>query len=183
MDSLTYLDIAPASDGGHAPLSVAEIVRRHRGALLSFLRKRLRVTHEADDIAQESFIRLMQYEGSRQIGSPSSMLFRIAINVAKDLGRAKLARRAKDACGLDDVELVSDLPSAERAIAASQELDLLLETIEQLSPKCREVFMLSRVQRMTYHEIARARGISARMVEKHISRALAACSKRLQRIT
>ena len=31
--------------------------------------------HDADDIAQESFIRLMRYEGSREIGSPMLMLW------------------------------------------------------------------------------------------------------------
>ena len=35
---------------------------------------------------------MMQYQDSRQIRSPSSMLFRIAINVANDLGRAEQAR-------------------------------------------------------------------------------------------
>lgn len=157
------------------PLSVPETIRRHHNALLSFLRLRLRVSHHADDVAQESYIRMLKYEGSREISSPSSMLFRIAINVANDLGRSELARRASDHCGLDDVYLVSDLPSMEREIAACQDLDLLQTAIAQLSPKCRTVFLLSRAGLMTYPEIARHCGISIKMVEKHISRALAVC--------
>ena len=163
-------------DGGREPLSVPETIRRHHSALLSFLRMRLRVAHYADDVAQESYIRMMQYEGSREISSPSSMLFRIAINVANDLGRSELTRRAPDHCCLDDVDLVSDMPSADREIGARQELELLQAAIAQLSPKCRTVFLLSRARLMTYPEIARHCGISVKMVEKHISRALAVCT-------
>jgi RNA polymerase sigma-70 factor (ECF subfamily) len=167
-------------DRSGEPLSIQEIIHRHHGALLSFLRMRLRVSHDADDVAQESYIRMMQYEGSREIRSPSSMLFRIAINVANDLGRSELARRAPDQCTLDDVELVSDLPSAEREIGARQDLELLQAAIAQLSPKCRNVFLLSRTHMMTYPEIANHCGISLKMVEKHVSRALAVCAKKVK---
>jgi RNA polymerase sigma factor (sigma-70 family) len=173
-------DAASPADGACEPLSVQETIRRHHSALLCFLRLRLRIAHDADDIAQESYIRMLQYEGSRAIRSPSSMLFRIAINVANDLGRSELARRASEQCSIDDVELVSDLPSAEREIGACQELELLEAAIAQLSPKCREVFLLSRAQLMTYPEIARHCGISLKMVEKHISRALAVCTKKVR---
>lgn len=162
--------------GGREPLSVPETIRRHHNALLSFLRMRLRVSHHADDVAQESYIRMMQYEGSREISSPSSMLFRIAINVANDLGRSERTRRAPDHCCVDDVDLVSEMPSADREIGARQELELLQAAIAQLSPKCRTVFLLSRARLMTYPEIARHCGVSVKMVEKHISRALAVCT-------
>ena len=171
---------ASPEDGAREPMSVQEIIRRHHSALLSFLRQRLRISHDADDVAQESYIRMMQYDGSRGIRSPSSMLYRIAINVANDLGRSELARRASDQRSIDDLELVSELPSAEREMGACQDLELLKGVIARLSPKCRTVFLLSRAQRMTYPEIALHCGISLKMVEKHISRALAICAKELR---
>ena len=173
-------DAASPEDGAREPMSVQEIIRRHHGALLSFLRQRLRIAHDADDVAQESYIRMMQYDGSREIRSPSSMLFRIAINVANDFGRAEVARRASDQRSIHDLELVSELPSAEREMGACQDLELLKGVIARLSPKCRTVFLLSRAQRMTYPEIALHCGISLKMVEKHISRALAICAKELR---
>jgi RNA polymerase sigma-70 factor (ECF subfamily) len=103
------------------------------------------------------------------------MLFRIAINVANDLGRAERARGVHSRCDVDDLVLVSDEPSAERQLAARQDLALLYDAIEHLPPKCRQVFLLSRVRRMTYGEIARHCGISQKMVEKHVSHALAVC--------
>lgn len=157
------------------PLSVQNTIRRYHDSLIQFLRQRLRVPEDAFDVAQEAYIRLMQYQDSRQIRSPSSMLFRIAINVANDFGRAELARSAPSQCGVDGLDIPSEEPSAEREITARQDLALLYEAIEQLPPKCRQVFLLSRVRQMTYGQIARHCGISKKMVEKHISHALAVC--------
>jgi RNA polymerase sigma factor (sigma-70 family) len=166
-------------DQSHEALSVQDTIRRYHESLLRFLRQRLRVKEDAADVAQEAYVRLLQYEGSKAIASPSSMLFRIAINVANDHGRAAQSRRASDQVPLDTVELVSDVPSPEREIAAEQDLELLYEVIEHLPPKCRNVFLLSRVKRMTYPEIARHCGISVKMVEKHISHALAICANKV----
>lgn len=160
-------------------LSVKETIAQYHESLIRFLRQRLRVKEDAADVAQEAYIRMMQYEGSRQIKSPSSMLFRIAINVANDFGRSEQARRASSQCSLDGLDLASDRATPEREIAAEQDLELLYEAIEHLPPKCQRVFLLSRAKRMTYPEIARHCGISVKMVEKHISHALAFCMKQV----
>lgn len=175
----TLPDESASAEEAGEPLSVSNMIRRHHEALVGFLRRRLRVSEDADDVAQETYVRMMQYEGSREIRSPTSMMFRIAINVATDLGRYQLARRESDRRSLDDVELVCELPSAERELQAQQDLELLYEAISQLSPKCRQVFLLSRVRKMTYPEIARHCGISLKTVEKHISRALAICAAKV----
>jgi RNA polymerase sigma-70 factor (ECF subfamily) len=163
-----------------APLSVTEIVGRYHVTLLGFLRQRLRQSEDAADVAQETYIRMMQYEGSREVQSPSSLLFRIAINVARDLGRSEKVRRVRDQCQFDDMELDSGRPGPEREVAAAQDLDALFAAIETLPPKCRQVFLLSRENEMTYPEIARHCGISVKMVEKHISHALAACMAKVK---
>lgn len=169
------LEVEPAGDA----LSVHETIRRYHDSLIRFLRQRLRVKEDAVDVAQEAYIRMMQYEGSREIQSPSSMLFKIAINVANDLGRAQQSRRVVDQVSIDGLELACDQPTADREIAAEQDLAILYQAIEQLPPKCQRVFLLSRVQQMTYPQIAQHCGISVKMVEKHISHALAICMKKV----
>lgn len=163
----------------HEALSVQETIRQYHSSLLRFLRQRLRVKEDAADVAQEAYVRLLQYEGSKAIVSPSSMLFRIAINVANDLSRSRAARHVANEQPLDGLEIASEAPDAERTIAAEQDLDALYEAIEQLPPKCKHVFLLSRVKRMSYPEIAAHCGISIKMVEKHISHALRVCSKKV----
>jgi RNA polymerase sigma-70 factor (ECF subfamily) len=172
-------ELAIAGDRACAGLSVHETIRRYHDSLIRFLRQRLRVKEDAADIAQEAYIRMMQYEGSRKIQSPSSMLFRIAINVANDVGRYEQVHRVADQLSIDGLELASHEPSAEREIAAREDLEILYRVIEQLPPKRRQVFLLSRVERMTYPQIAAHCGISVKMVEKHISQALAVCMKKV----
>src|SRR5262245_38475637 len=176
-DEMFEGDVALVSEPAYEPVSVQHVIRRYHDSLLRFLYQRLRVKEDAADVAQEAYIRLIQYEGSRKIASPSSMLFRIAINVANDMGRAEQARHVTDQVSLDGVELASDRPAPERELAAEQELARLYEVIDALPPKCRNVFLLSRVRRMTYPQIAEHCGISVKMVEKHISHALAICMK------
>jgi RNA polymerase sigma factor (sigma-70 family) len=160
---------------GPEPLSIQEIIRRHHGALIKFLRRRLSVADDAEDVAQETYIRMMKYEGSCELNSPSAMLFRIAVNVANDHGRSAVARHASRHSELQEMEFVSEAPSAERELLASQNFELVLQAIEALPPKCRQVFLLSRASDMTYPDIATHCGISVKMVEKHISKAIAAC--------
>jgi RNA polymerase sigma-70 factor (ECF subfamily) len=169
------LESVPLAAGTTSPLSVKALMTRYHNSLLSFLRSRLRVADDAADVAQETYIRMLQYEGSSEVRSPSSLLFRVAINVANDLSRLEQVRHASDHCSIDDVVLDSGSAAPEREVAAAQELDLLSRKIEGLPPKCRQVFLLSRVQCMTYPEIARHCGISVKMVEKHISHALMLC--------
>jgi len=107
------------------------------------------------------------------------MLFRIAINVANDLGRSELARRVADQTSIDGLELACGAPTVEREISAQQDLTLLYDVIENLPTKCRRVFLLSRMHQMTYPQIAAHCGISVKMVEKHIGHALAICMKKV----
>jgi len=163
----------------HEQICIQEIIRRHHDSLIKFLRRRLSVADDAYDVAQETYIRMMKYEGSCEIVSPSAMLYRVAVNVANDHGRAAQARWSADHCSIEDVQVVSEEPSAERAVLAGQNLDMLLEVIDGLPPKCKQVFLLSRAHGMTYPEIASHCGISVKMVEKQISRAMAACLRKV----
>jgi RNA polymerase sigma-70 factor (ECF subfamily) len=167
------------SETCHEELSIQEVIRRHHESLIKFLRRRLSIAEDANDVAQEAYIRMLKYEGSTEVKSASAMLFRSAVNVANDHGRAAQTRRHSKHFQVDDFELESGLPSAERTVAAEQDLDRLLDVIEGLPPKCRQVFLLSRARGMTYPEIARHCGISVKMVEKQISRALAVCLRKV----
>lgn len=165
----------PMPQSARQPLSVKDLIGRYHGSLVSFLRQRLRIADDATDVAQEAYIRMLQYEGSREVQSPSSLLFRVAINIANDLGRSEQVRHASDHCGVDELDIDSGMATPERQLVAAQDLDLMFHTIEQLPPKCQQVFLLSRVHCMTYPQIAKHCGISVKMVEKHISHALAVC--------
>lgn len=162
------------ADVGQA-LSVEEAFQRYHPGLLRFLRQRLRNDEDAADAAQETYVRLVQ-SYRRTLGGETAytLIFRIAANIANDHLRRRKTHHATDHCSLEQVAPVSEAPSQERQVSARQQLDLLYAAIERLPPKCQQVFLLNRVDRMSYPQIARRCGISVKMVEKHIARALAA---------
>ena len=121
------------------------------------------------------FVQILSRSDELEDRAPSSLLFRVAINIANDLGRSEQVRHAADHCPVDDLDMDSGMATPERELAAAQDLDVLYQTIQALPPKCQQVFLLSRVHCMTYPQIAKHCGISVKMVEKHISHALAIC--------
>ncbi|MET0292053.1 MAG: RNA polymerase sigma factor [Steroidobacteraceae bacterium] len=167
-----------ARDDGE-PLSVRELIRRHHQSLMHLLRRRIRIADDAADVAQDAYIRMLRYEGARNVRYPASLLFRIAINLAKDRGRSDQVRHVHDQCELNEIEVDSGLADPERELSAQQDLEKVYAVIDQLPPKCRKVFLLSRMNEMTYPQIAVHCGISVKMVEKHISHALAICTAKL----
>lgn len=168
----------PAESRGDV-LPVGEAAVQYRSALVRFLSKRLRNRDDAEDVAQEAYLRLLTRDRGGGIRYLSTYLFRAALNIATDRVRSEEARHSSDHCSIDSIEMIDQRPSAEREIAARQDLSRIYEAISHLPPKCRQVFVLSRVRHMTYPEIGLHCGISVKMVEKHISHALAVCLKKV----
>jgi RNA polymerase sigma factor (sigma-70 family) len=163
-----------------APLSVSKLAQQHHADFMRFLRRRVPAGPvAAEDIAQEAYIRVMQYEGSRTIRSPYYLLLRVAMNVLRDVQRAERVRRSHHHNSLGGLELASDVADPERAAVHAEELERVLAAIEDLTPRCREVFLSHRFSHAAYPQIARDFGISVKMVEKYISTALARCNERV----
>lgn len=166
--------IAIPCAAGSERLSVEQAFRRYHGGLMNFLRQRMRSEEDAADVAQETYARLVQsYRHDLLPETAAALIFRIAVNVANDSFRRRKSHHATDHCSADLVPLPSGEPSQERRLHAQQQLERLYAAIESLPPRCQQVFLLNRVDRMTYPQIARHCGISTSMVEKHITKALA----------
>lgn len=148
-------------------------------ALLSFLRLRLYNEEDARDATQESLMRLMRYRGKVPASDWRPLLYRIAVNVANEWFRRAHARRADRSVSLDDVELVSEEPTQEDLVERQQQEALLEAAILALPARCRQIYLLSRMQGMTYTQIAAHCDISVKTVEKHMSQALAIVCERV----
>lgn len=158
-----------------ASAAFAEFVRRHEPELRRYLHSRLGDADDVADFAQECFLRLLRYGGAHGDADLERLMFRIANNLLTDNWRAEQAHHARDHVPLNGVDLVNETPSPERQVAAQQRLERLKAVIHELPPKCRAVFVFSRIDGLSHAEIADKFGISIKAVEKHITKALAAC--------
>lgn len=171
---------APAAPDDAAPRRFDTFLQQHYKGLVQFLRQRTVTEQDAEDAAQESLARLLRYRESEPARAWKPLMFRIATNVANDHLRQTQTQRHKAHVSLEEQELDSNEPSPEQRLADQQQLGLVLAAIRDLPDKCRHVFLLSRFHDMSNQAIAVRCGISVRMVEKQITKALAACRSRVR---
>lgn len=166
---------APLETGSHELFEAA--FRRHHLALLQYLRRRVRNDADARDIAQEAYLRLLRYRTNQDLNSLKALLFRIASNLVGMRARTARLQLWDYHQPIDEEECplpCTDAPH-DRRLIGQQQLETLMRTIERLPPKCQQAFVLSRFHNKSYPEIAALCRISVKMVEKHITHALAIC--------
>lgn len=151
----------------------------HFRHLEKLLRLRGRTREEAEDVIQETFLRVKVYldEGG-EIRQPEAFLVRTALNLSSDT-RDREHRHLYVQQSLEDLLLVDGGPSPEEVLAAEQTLERLKRTLDASSRRMREVFFLHRLYGMSYVQIADHFDISVSAVEKHIARAMSVLGREL----
>jgi RNA polymerase sigma factor (sigma-70 family) len=146
--------------------------------LLKFLVRRVG-SQDAQDLLQETYVRVRHYASSKTIANPQALLFKTAINIARNYR----SRRATEQKYLEAGSLPEDLPEAsplqDERLDAQSRLELLNEAIRSLPPRCREVFIMLRIDEIPPDEVARRLGISRNMVQQHLRLALQRCHEAL----
>lgn len=133
---------------------------------------------DAEDVVQESFIRLGRYSADDRSRHPRALLLRIAANLTRDAQRRLFARRADRHVGLDAIAVsppVNLVQPGDQAFLID-----LKAAILGLPEPLRETFLLARFTPLTHAEIADRLGISTKTVEWRISRAVAICLAQLE---
>ncbi len=176
---------ASHGQGGAAPtraLEVERLFRDHNDSLIRFLTLRLQSRHEAREVAQEAYVRLLQLENADVASFVRAYLFRIAGNLAIDrLRRRATESRFESQCC--DAELFPGLfnrpPDPETLAVERQRVDQIRGFLHELPDAVRDAFLMFRTEDMDQESIARRLGITDRMVRNHITRALVYCRLRL----
>lgn len=154
------------------------LFRSYGGELVRFLMRRGADREMAADFAQEAFVRMMRMAPATDVRDARAYLFRTALNLSVDHVRREqiLPLVGND----DDLAVIPDTAaSPERTAMDRQELARLLRHIEGLPPRCREVFVLARVDGLNYVEIGRRLGISPKTAFSHMVKALTLLKERL----
>lgn len=144
----------------------------HRRELQTYLTRHLRDREIAADLTQETFLRFAEQGSRTTIVDDRSYLYRTAKNLAIDHVR-RISRQRTDATTHDDLaDIPEDRPDSEQILAGRQRLDRLRAVIEELPTRTRQVFVLNRIEGLTYSEVARRLGISVSSVQKDLTSAL-----------
>ena len=152
---------------------------RFQRSLLRYLRDLLVRREDAEDVAQETYVRLVRAGSLEQSEvHVRAFMFRAATNLAYDRFRQRRARGPHDDTAL--AELPDETPAAERVVAMEQALRVVERALLALPPRCRQVFLLRTSREWSYDEIAERLGVSKRTVEREMRTALEACQRELR---
>lgn len=156
-----------------------EEVHVHEGSLRSYLRGAFPSVRDVDDVVQESFLRVWKARALEPVRSAKSFLFKVARHLAIDHIRHG---SASPIIAVTDIEALAVLDErarvAERA-GTNEEIEMLIEAIDALPARCREIVILRKLRGLSQKEIAAQLGISEQTVQVQVVRGVKRCAKYL----
>lgn len=156
-----------------APVDVHHLYSDHHSWLYNWLRRRVGCSHNAADLAQDTYVRLLTSGRTPNHGQARPYLLQIAKGLLIDRHRRSVIEKAY----LDALsgQPESWAPSPEETTLVIEALVRIDSALSQLKPVVRETFLLSRFERLTYREIAQELGIAVATVRKYMLVAIHAC--------
>lgn len=153
-----------------------KLVERYQHRLVRFAARMLGDAEEAQDIVQETFLRVWRSRRPVQ-GDPVAYLFRITRNLCLDHFRSQHRTEVLD----DSTELPPSTESSPAASAQSQALvELVRASVQALPEPQRVVFVLSHYEEMSYREIAEVIGCPIGTVASRKFQAVETLRRRLK---
>lgn len=133
---------------------------------------------QAEDIMQEAFLRLWNDRAKIDGSKVKGFLFTVANNLFLDsTRRQKVALKYQQAPKRE-----MDEESPQHVLEQKEFRKRLQDAIDALPEGQREVFLLNRIDKLTYNEIAERLGVSVKAVEKRMGKALAKMRKLVKNI-
>lgn len=168
----------PAGQGPDKAAGVIDMERLYlevRASLTRYVSRYFKRSQEAEDVVQETFVKVIQAQHQRGIQFPKSYIFRTARNLSlAQIGKASY--RLTDEIGdlLTESELAAS-KTMEEDYEARENFELFCQAVRALPLKCRRAFVLCRVYGFSQKEVAARMGITLSAVEGHLARATRRC--------
>jgi len=161
------------SPNSHQQLA-ARLFAEHQPWLLHRLYDRLRHRGDAEDLASETFLRVIAQPDLAAIQTPRAFLTTLAKRVVFQFWR----RRDLELAYLDAIAHLPETlaPSPEERALLLEALDGIARALDGLPEKARRAFLMSQLDEMTYAEIAERLGVSASRVRQYMAQGWRACA-------
>lgn len=151
--------------------AVAALYADHHGWLQGWLRRKLGCQHQAADLAQDTFLSLLNRPCAAD--EPRAYLLTIARRLMFESWR----RRDLERAWLDELARLPEAsaPSEEEKAIVLETLLAIDKLLDGLSAKARSAFLMRQIDGMTYAQIAAELGVSEPRVQQYMTQALTRC--------
>jgi RNA polymerase sigma-70 factor (ECF subfamily) len=152
------------------------LVNRYKDKLINFIYHYLKDSESAEDVVQETMIKLYQKKHYyKEIAKFSTWLYTIAKNLANTELRKRKNRKTTFLSHFSNDDKTYEIPSDDLEIGQQVQTDVVNEIIKnavnQLSEKFKTVIILRDIQEISYEEISEIIGIPIGTVKSRINRA------------
>jgi len=158
-------------------VAFSRLVDRYRDRLMNVIGRMLASREEAEDIVQETFLRVYQHRESFDFEHCfSTWLYTIALNLARNELRKKKKYKFVDIFDMQNKEV-------ETAVEAKIPSNLgpaIQAAIEALPDKYKTAFLLRDIEEMPYEEVARALSVPLGTVKSRVNRARSILREKLK---
>jgi RNA polymerase sigma-70 factor (ECF subfamily) len=148
----------------------AEEIHAHDGQLKAYLRGSFPAVRDVEDIVQESYLRVWRAKATQPIKSAKAFLYTVAKRIAVDWLRREKTSSIDRVEDLAALSVFDDGKSAVEAIHRAEIVELMIEAVASLPPRCREVVILRKFKLLTVRETARELGLKEHTVEVQLAR-------------
>jgi RNA polymerase sigma-70 factor (ECF subfamily) len=151
------------------------LVRRYKDQLLNFVYRFVGNRTDAEDIVQETFLRVYKNKHMyKEIAKFSTWVYTIAGNLAKTELRRRKRHKIFSVSNFVNEERDYDIPdrehSPEKKVDSTIQEDIIQKAIEKLPAKFREVIILRDIQGFAYEEISQILDIPLGTVKSRVNR-------------
>jgi RNA polymerase sigma factor (sigma-70 family) len=157
-----------------------EVVREHADRVYRLAYRLTGNSHDAEDLTQETFIRVFRSLASYKPGTFEGWLHRITTNLFLDMVRRR-ARIRMEALPEDSDRIAGQGPEPEQVFSDTHLDPLLQEALDELPPEFRAAVVLCDVEGLSYEEIGATLGVKLGTVRSRIHRGRAALRNSLER--
>jgi RNA polymerase sigma factor (sigma-70 family) len=166
------IPVSFGSSHEHARWFVEE-VQPHEPSLRAYLRVRFPDLADPDDLVQETYLRLLRARESGKERLNKGYIFTVARNAALDLCRRNRVVSFERITDLERLPVLEHAPNAADAASHQQEVAILIEAIQALPERCRQVITLRKIYNLTHKEIAMKLGIAENTVNAQVTLGMA----------
>jgi len=143
----------------------------HEATVRSRLRRAELKRQEVDDVIQEAYARLAALDTVSQISNPCAYFLKVARNILFDQLRRSRVVRIETFAEMES-HVSDEEPDPEQRISARQELQNLQNLVNDLPKRCRQIFIMRKVEGLSQKAIAKRVGVSENVVEAQVQRGL-----------
>lgn len=159
------------------------IFKRYQKPITRYLIKHSCSREDAEDILQETYIRIVNSQGLEQLEDKAKgYIFKVAINIWRDKIRKDSTRENYRSFEKNQESIVEDINTRlnpDVQAQHNQDLNRIKGCLLEVSNRQRKVFLLRALKDLTFMEIARVLKVSTKTVQRDYFCTLALCKERL----